>query len=126
MYTFCWIIRENCGEKMEQFLERCFYHSGQYDSQGNFAELDKKLKEHEVLCVLAACDRNLHSNSDVRHFKMTIPHGMLTWLNNLHGYDVVVDYFTWVDDMSEWFTWRRTFFYNTSNCFYTYASYSLL
>ncbi|KAL0004629.1 hypothetical protein SO802_012190 [Lithocarpus litseifolius] len=39
--------RENCGEKMEQFLERCFYHSGQYDSQENFAELDKKLKEHE-------------------------------------------------------------------------------
>ncbi|GLT73294.1 hypothetical protein SLA2020_451630 [Shorea laevis] len=39
--------RENCGEKMEQFLKRCFYHSGQYDSQENFAELDKKLKEHE-------------------------------------------------------------------------------
>ncbi|KAM6554524.1 hypothetical protein CsatB_015286 [Cannabis sativa] len=40
--------RENCGEKMEQFLGRCFYHSGQYDSEKNFAELDKKLKEHEV------------------------------------------------------------------------------
>lgn len=40
--------RENCGEKMEQFLERCFYHSGQYDSQENFAELDKKLREHEA------------------------------------------------------------------------------
>lgn len=40
--------RENCGEKMEQFLERCFYHSGQYDSLENFAELDKKLKEHEA------------------------------------------------------------------------------
>ncbi|XVF02176.1 hypothetical protein REPUB_Repub04eG0153200 [Reevesia pubescens] len=39
--------RENCGEKMEQFLERCFYHSGQYDSEENFAQLDKKLKEHE-------------------------------------------------------------------------------
>ncbi|MFS7956328.1 Glucose-6-phosphate 1-dehydrogenase [Helianthus anomalus] len=39
--------RENCGEKMEQFLERCFYHPGQYDSQQNFLELDKKLKEHE-------------------------------------------------------------------------------
>ncbi|XP_042981341.1 glucose-6-phosphate 1-dehydrogenase, chloroplastic-like isoform X2 [Carya illinoinensis] len=39
--------RENCSEKMEQFLKRCFYHSGQYDSQENFAELDKKLKEHE-------------------------------------------------------------------------------
>ncbi|KAJ0605649.1 putative glucose-6-phosphate dehydrogenase (NADP(+)) [Helianthus annuus] len=40
--------RENCGEKMDQFLERCFYHPGQYDSQENFLELDKKLKEHEV------------------------------------------------------------------------------
>ncbi|KAF5443584.1 hypothetical protein F2P56_036130 [Juglans regia] len=39
--------RENCTEKMEQFLKRCFYHSGQYDSPENFAELDKKLKEHE-------------------------------------------------------------------------------
>ncbi|MED6144705.1 Glucose-6-phosphate 1-dehydrogenase 2, chloroplastic [Stylosanthes scabra] len=39
--------RENCGEKMEEFLKRCFYHSGQYDSQENFAALDKKLKEHE-------------------------------------------------------------------------------
>ncbi|XP_057811205.1 glucose-6-phosphate 1-dehydrogenase, chloroplastic-like [Salvia miltiorrhiza] len=40
--------RENCGEKMEQFLQRCFYHSGQYDSQKDFAELDKTLKEHEA------------------------------------------------------------------------------
>ncbi|GLT38851.1 hypothetical protein SLA2020_130700 [Shorea laevis] len=39
--------RENCDEKMEQFLKRCFYHSGQYDSEDNFAQLDKKLKEHE-------------------------------------------------------------------------------
>lgn len=44
-------IRENCEEKMEQFLKRCFYHSGQYDSEQNFAELDKKLKEHEVICA---------------------------------------------------------------------------
>ncbi|PIN02853.1 Glucose-6-phosphate 1-dehydrogenase [Handroanthus impetiginosus] len=40
--------RENCGEKMEQFLKRCFYHSGQYDSQENFVELDKKLRDHEA------------------------------------------------------------------------------
>ncbi|XP_043724236.1 glucose-6-phosphate 1-dehydrogenase, chloroplastic-like [Telopea speciosissima] len=39
--------RENCSEKMDQFLKRCFYHSGQYDSEENFADLDKKLKEHE-------------------------------------------------------------------------------
>ncbi|XLR65400.1 hypothetical protein S83_016072, partial [Arachis hypogaea] len=41
------LSRENCGEKMDEFLKRCFYHSGQYDSQENFAALDKKLKEHE-------------------------------------------------------------------------------
>ncbi|KAK4488744.1 hypothetical protein RD792_004527 [Penstemon davidsonii] len=40
--------RENCGEKMEEFLSRCFYQSGQYDSEENFEELDKKLKEHET------------------------------------------------------------------------------
>lgn len=45
------IYRANCGEKMEQFLKRCFYHSGQYDSEANFAELDKKLKEHEVMTL---------------------------------------------------------------------------
>lgn len=33
---------------MGQFLERCFYHSGQYSSEEHFAELDKKLKEKEV------------------------------------------------------------------------------
>ncbi|KAF5195530.1 Glucose-6-phosphate 1-dehydrogenase [Thalictrum thalictroides] len=39
--------RENCSEKMEQFLKRCFYHSGQYDSEKNFAELGTKLRDHE-------------------------------------------------------------------------------
>ncbi|XP_021887132.1 glucose-6-phosphate 1-dehydrogenase, chloroplastic isoform X2 [Carica papaya] len=39
---------ENCGDKMEQFLRRCFYHSGQYDSEEHFAELDKMLKEKEA------------------------------------------------------------------------------
>lgn len=46
---FHWVFRENCGEKMEQFLQRCFYHSGQYDTPEHFAELDKKLKQHEVM-----------------------------------------------------------------------------
>ncbi|CAD5163297.1 unnamed protein product [Musa acuminata subsp. malaccensis] len=40
--------RENCGDKMEQFLQRCFYHSGQYSSSENFLELDRKLKDKEV------------------------------------------------------------------------------
>ncbi|XP_039068193.1 glucose-6-phosphate 1-dehydrogenase, chloroplastic-like [Hibiscus syriacus] len=39
--------RENCSEKMDEFLKICFYHSGQYDFGENFAQLDKKLKEHE-------------------------------------------------------------------------------
>ncbi|CAD6264124.1 unnamed protein product [Miscanthus lutarioriparius] len=39
--------RENCSEKMEEFLKRCFYHSGQYDSEEHFLDLDKKLKQHE-------------------------------------------------------------------------------
>lgn len=39
--------RENCSEKMEEFLKRCFYQSGQYDSREGFTELDKKLREHE-------------------------------------------------------------------------------
>lgn len=44
MLTF----RENCEDKMDQFLKRCFYHSGQYGSEENFQELDEKLKEKEV------------------------------------------------------------------------------
>ncbi|KAK8655335.1 hypothetical protein V6N13_107917 [Hibiscus sabdariffa] len=40
--------RENCSEKMDQFLKRCFYHSGQYDSEENFSQLDKKLKKQEL------------------------------------------------------------------------------
>ncbi|KAI6672627.1 hypothetical protein NL676_000533 [Syzygium grande] len=40
--------RENCEDKMTQFLKRCFYHSGQYNSEENFRELDIKLKEKEA------------------------------------------------------------------------------
>jgi len=40
--------RANCEDKMDQFLQRCFYHSGLYSSEDNFKELDKKMKEHEV------------------------------------------------------------------------------
>ncbi|MFQ6661439.1 hypothetical protein Gotur_029606 [Gossypium turneri] len=40
--------RENCKDKMEQFLKRCFYHSGEYNSEENFAELDSKLKKKEA------------------------------------------------------------------------------
>ncbi|KAL0854484.1 hypothetical protein Bca101_059636 [Brassica carinata] len=39
--------RENCADKMDQFLQRCFYHSGQYNSEEDFAELNTKLKEKE-------------------------------------------------------------------------------
>ncbi|KAA8526617.1 hypothetical protein F0562_008180 [Nyssa sinensis] len=40
--------RENCGDKMDQFLKRCFYHSGQYNSEEHFSELDIKMKEKEA------------------------------------------------------------------------------
>jgi len=41
--------RENCEDKMDQFLKRCFYHSGQYNSEDHFSELDSKLREKEVI-----------------------------------------------------------------------------
>ncbi|KAF4359313.1 glucose-6-phosphate 1-dehydrogenase, chloroplastic-like [Cannabis sativa] len=40
--------RENCEDKMNEFLKRCFYHSGQYNSEEDFVELDNKLKEKEA------------------------------------------------------------------------------
>ncbi|CAN5976090.1 unnamed protein product, partial [Sphagnum jensenii] len=40
--------RENCGDKMDKFLQRCFYHSGQYNSEDSFKQLSKKLEEHET------------------------------------------------------------------------------
>ncbi|KAL9252875.1 Glucose-6-phosphate 1-dehydrogenase, chloroplastic-like protein [Drosera capensis] len=39
---------ENCMEKMEQLLGRCFYRSGQYDSLENFKELDEKSLDGKV------------------------------------------------------------------------------
>uniref|UniRef100_A0A7I4A9I3 Glucose-6-phosphate 1-dehydrogenase n=1 Tax=Physcomitrium patens TaxID=3218 RepID=A0A7I4A9I3_PHYPA len=39
--------KENCGDKQEEFLKRCFYHSGQYSSEESFSELSRKLHEHE-------------------------------------------------------------------------------
>lgn len=52
--------RENCGDKQEEFLNRCFYHAGQYNSEESFGELSKKLHEHEVCvpfiwCVCHSC-----------------------------------------------------------------------
>ncbi|CAH9089387.1 unnamed protein product [Cuscuta europaea] len=38
---------ENCDVKMELFLKRCFYLSGQYSSEEHFVELDRKLKQKE-------------------------------------------------------------------------------
>ena len=56
MMNKLYVFRENCDEKMDEFLKRCFYQSGQYDSRENFAELDKKLRQHEVshfiLCLI--------------------------------------------------------------------------
>eukprot|EP00475_Leptophrys_vorax_P042916 TRINITY_DN8096_c0_g2_i1.p1 TRINITY_DN8096_c0_g2~~TRINITY_DN8096_c0_g2_i1.p1 ORF type:complete len:470 (-),score=31.62 TRINITY_DN8096_c0_g2_i1:60-1400(-) len=38
----------DCGDKMELFLARCFYHSGQYDSEASFAELDQRMRPMEA------------------------------------------------------------------------------
>lgn len=44
---------------MDQFLRRCFYHSGQYNSEEDFSELDRKLKEKEVqINILHCCSNN--------------------------------------------------------------------
>ncbi|KMZ70404.1 glucose-6-phosphate dehydrogenase [Zostera marina] len=39
--------RENCSGKMDKFLQRCFYHPGQYGSNQDFAELHNKLQKKE-------------------------------------------------------------------------------
>lgn len=39
--------RENCDAKMEQFLKRCFYYSGQYNSEEDFSGLHHKLSAKE-------------------------------------------------------------------------------
>lgn len=57
------VCRENCEAKMDHFLERCFYHSGQYNSEDDFAELDYKLKAKEVIHVvvlIGVCSLFLH------------------------------------------------------------------
>jgi hypothetical protein len=53
-HTLLYFSRENCSEKMEEFLKRCFYHSGQYDSEEHFIDLDKKLKQHEVCAFFSS------------------------------------------------------------------------
>lgn len=37
----------NCAEKFDAFLERCFYHPGQYSNRDDFAALSDKMKEPE-------------------------------------------------------------------------------
>lgn len=49
---------------MDEFLKRCFYHSGHYDSEENFSALDKKLKEHEVYAWSYFFELNLLSTSN--------------------------------------------------------------
>lgn len=39
--------RENCEDKIDKFLKKCFYHSGQYNSEADFKQLDANLKVHE-------------------------------------------------------------------------------
>ncbi|KAL6839794.1 hypothetical protein ACP4OV_030482 [Aristida adscensionis] len=65
--------RENCSEKMEEFLNRCFYHSGQYDSEEHFMDLDKKLKQHEFAHLLNIAVHIKGSRVSNRLFYLSIP-----------------------------------------------------
>ncbi|MCA9440048.1 MAG: glucose-6-phosphate dehydrogenase, partial [Candidatus Omnitrophica bacterium] len=38
---------ESCGQRMEEFLARCEYFSGEYDSQDSFLSLGQRLSEIE-------------------------------------------------------------------------------
>ena len=40
--------KDTCGPKMEKFLEKCFYHSGGYDSLDGFAGLSEQLSLKEA------------------------------------------------------------------------------
>eukprot|EP00891_Asterochloris_glomerata_P002233 jgi/Astpho2/2233/fgenesh1_pm.00040_%23_32_t len=39
--------KEKCGNKFDEFLERCFYQPGQYDSEKDFAALSDAMAEQE-------------------------------------------------------------------------------
>ena len=41
----------NCAEKFDTFLERCFYHPGQYSNRDDFAALSERMKEPEKVLL---------------------------------------------------------------------------
>jgi hypothetical protein len=41
-----------CDNRREPYQHRCFYQSGEYNSKDRCAELDRKLKEKEVIITL--------------------------------------------------------------------------
>ena len=44
----CVSYSENCGDKQDAFLKRCFYVSGQYDQESSFVALDAALCSYEA------------------------------------------------------------------------------
>lgn len=51
---------ENCGDKFDQFLERCFYQPGQYASEDDFRTLADRLGEVEkVILLLLLCRHSM-------------------------------------------------------------------
>ncbi len=48
---------ENCGDKFDEFLERCFYQPGQYASEDDFRALSDRLSEVEK--VIDRCFEDL-------------------------------------------------------------------
>lgn len=63
-------------EKKQQFIQKCFYHQGQYDSKEDFAKLDKRLTELErklgapksgnrVFCIFTSVNPEIVATSTV-------------------------------------------------------------
>ena len=47
--------KEDCGDKMEYFLDRCFYQPGQYGSEEDFQKLSDRMTEQEQVISTWSC-----------------------------------------------------------------------
>ena len=45
--------KDKCGDKMGDFLARCFYQPGQYKDEADFAKLSGRMTEYEGVSILA-------------------------------------------------------------------------
>lgn len=44
--------KDKCGNKMDDFLERCFYQPGQYKEKADFEKLSTRMTEYEGVRLL--------------------------------------------------------------------------